>query len=584
MKVGEYLRDVLVPANSAVAAIQRNGLVIDRELLQLTRADWAAEVARLEKLVEDRSALLGVPFKYSAKHGAHPPKVAAFMVAHLIDVGLIANVGEYVNNDNEPLRTPKGGLASDSDSLKRWASLSVPRTAAMGYPKDGFPADDEYTTYVLQIRSLAKGFGTYLDSFDRAIRDDGACHPKYNWALRTSRLSAEDPPVHQIPERSEKRVPDGVKATIAPRRGYVGSGRLAEWDPRKHGSCWRWDISGAEAAWRAACIPYLAESRLFYYADTDDGLTDPIAYDYIRLGKDIHSKTASIIYNVPDGTYKKGSYERDAAGKQTFFAKIFGALPKAVQYSIWDKARLWIDFDKVRDICKNFDAGYAGLTRLYEIDKRMLGLRMDPNGSSWCEDPYGRRRQIQIPPQSVRRWNRRTETWSTRDLDNMWRDVPYGTRPDQKLIDERKKLNHAFHVAANTPTQSGNASDTMWMLSLLHHGEYVDLRVPPMWEREGVLYPEAAGWCLDEGPGPSGKPFLSWHNNTVHDSGWGDCAPGYMEPTAKLIERRCTALPNDWRIAADVPYRVELKCGPNMSQLTEYNKVAKKFGLEPMIR
>ena len=79
MKVDAYVRDVLVPANVAVAAIQRAGLPIALELLRRTRVEWLAEIARLEKFVEAKAAEVGTPFKYSAKHGAHPPNVAKFL-------------------------------------------------------------------------------------------------------------------------------------------------------------------------------------------------------------------------------------------------------------------------------------------------------------------------------------------------------------------------------------------------------------------------------------------------------------------------------------------------------------------------
>jgi hypothetical protein len=547
VKIVDTMRDVHVPANVAVAAIQRAGLPIDRDLLVKTMAEWETEILALEKYIEDKAAEVGTPFKYSAKHGAHPPKVAAFLFKGL---GL-----EPKGVDGQELLTPKGELASDADSLARWASLRVPRED-----------DDPYVTAILQIRSLAKGRGTYLDSFLRNIRADGACHPKFNWALRTARLGAEDPPVHQIPERSEKRVPDGIKACIIP-RDTPALDRDA-WDPRKHGSCFRWDISGAEAAIRGAMLPYLS------------GCTDPIAYDYIRRRGDIHSKTASIVYNVPEGTYKKGTYERDAVGKHTFFTKIFGAKPTAVQYSIWDQARIWMPLDKIKDICANWDRGYSGIVRMYEVDKMMLGRRMDRNGWSWCEDLYGRRRAIQIPAKAVSRWD--GQEWSIDDIEFPWAGKPRGYQVPEEAWELRAKLNHAFHLAANTPTQSTNAWDTLWMLALCHLGEYVELRVPPMWERDGIPFPEAAGWQFNEGDGPGGRPMRVWHMNTVHDSGWGDCAPGYLEPAAKVIWRRCTSVPLDWRIQADVPYRIELKVGPDMSRMRDYNKVAREFGLEPV--
>jgi len=541
VRVDAYIRDVLVPANVAVAAMQRAGLPIDLAHLRRTKQEWTDEVLRLEKEVEAVSVECGTPIKYSEKHGVHPPYMAKFLFDGY-------KLREKFTLDGPPFPPPSdaGNDSSSAEALSRWASLRVPK-----------PTDDPIATKVLQIRSLAKGLGTYLDGFERVIRADGHCHPKINWALRTARLSAEDPPVHQIPERSEKRVPDGVKACIVPR--VKPARNRDDWDPRVHGSCFRWDISGAEAAIRAGM-----------YA------RDPIAWDYIRAGKDIHSKTASLIYKVPEGTYKKGSYERDAVGKHTFFSKIFGAQYRAVQHQFWEQARIWLTIEQIKPICDSFDKGYAGLTRLYEQDKAQLGRNMDTSRVvvgergvksylSHCEDAYGRRRAIEVPITAAGRFSRSSDTWDLRGME-----------------DDYALLNRAFHLMANTPTQSTNASDTMFMLALLFCGEYVELRVPPMWERDGLLFPEAKGWAMHEGPGPGGKPFLAWHCNTVHDSGWGDCAPGYLEPTAKLIWRRCTAVPLDLRLESDVPYRIELKVGPDMSRMTDYNKVAKRFGLEPV--
>jgi hypothetical protein len=344
-------------------------------------------------------------------------------------------------------------------------------------------------------------------------------------------------------------VADAIKSCIVPRVTPAGS---REWDPRRHGACFRWDISGAEAAIRAAML-------------TDHyGVRDPVAWEYIRSGKDIHSHTASLIYKVPEGTYKKGSHERDAAAKHTFFSKIFGAFPSTVRRTIWEQARVLVSIEESEAFCKAFDEGYVGIAALYEDDKRRLGESMrtegkragkhDP-GYAFCYDAYGRRRKIVIPPGAE--YDGRRGRWN-----DHW------------------GLHKAFHIAANTPTQSTNASDNMWMLALCYLGEYVPLRVPPMWEGDGVPFPEAAGWQINGGEGPGGRPFQAWHTNTVHDSGWGDCAPGWLEPTAKLIWRRCRAVPLDWRLAADVPYRIDLSCGPDMSRLEPYNTVAKRFGLE----
>lgn len=551
MKIEQYYRDVLVPANVAVAAMQRAGMPVDIELAKRTREEWLTEIAQKEALVEAESAALGRPVKYSESHSLSPARVMDFITG-LNDKARLVGGPDYFKGPNGKYSwTPTDRLKIGAQELAMHASLKVPNM------KDGQPfEDDPFITAILQVKSLSKAITAHLEAWiEMAGAGDGAIHPDYMWALKTSRLAANNPPVHQIPERSEKRVASGVKACLVSR---VNPARNREnWNPKIHGSCFRWDIAGAEAAIRAAMLTFLNKC------------TDPIAYDYIREGRDIHSKTASLVYGVEDGTYKKGTYQRDSVGKQVFFAKIFGAFPRAVQHTIWKEARIWVPDDEIRNICANFDSGYTGIAELYEKNRDELGFRMDSSGMSWVEDPYGKRRAIQIPQQAKQCYRGRGRGW---DLGGLYEENPA----------VYKTLNNAFHIAANTPTQSCNGTDALWMLALCHHGEYVDLQVPPIWEADGIPFPEAKGWQMNGGDGPGGKPMQAWHTNAVHDSGWGDCAPGYLEPVSKLIWRRCRALPMDWRIKADVPFRVELKVGPDMDRMMDYNKAAKIFGLEPL--
>ncbi len=527
MDIETYHHMVLVPANVAVSAMRRAGMPVSLERIRETRDAWINEIARLELFVEGEAEKRGFVLTYSEKHVIPPAKLAKFLYS---SKGLGLKCRGY---------TPKGSESTADEYLMEYASLAVPR-------------DDDHPVVkaVLQVRSLMKGVGTYLNSFERTRRVDGCCHPQFNWALRTARISAENPPVHQIPERADKRVAEAIKRCIVPR--YNPAASPEEWDPRVHGSCWRWDISGAEAAIRAAML-------------TDHyGVRDPVAWEYLREGKDIHSKTASLIYGVPEGTYKKGSYERDAVGKQVFFAKQYGAQWSTVQKQVYAKARLKLDDDEAQRICNNFDDGYPGLFQLYEIvDKNLLGKE------GYCYDPYGRRRKVELP-EGV--------TYLGED-DNGHARWRIDGNDDQRAW-RNSQLEHAFHVFANTPTQSCNASDNLWMCALLYHGEYVDLEVPDIWVQKGVDFPEAAGWALNGGPGPGGKPMKSYAFSTVHDSEWGDCAPGYLEATAKLCWRRCRAIPLDWRLESGVPYRIDFACGPDMSMLESYNTVAKRFGLE----
>ena len=432
----------------------------------------------------------------------------------------------------EPGRATKRGYSTDAEALAAYASLTTPR-----------PDDDQTVWKVLKIRSLA-GAIAKAAAYRETRRADGCCHPKFNWALRTSRLSAEDPPTHQIVEHSDPEVADGIKSFMVPR--VAPAPRPEDWDPHRHGSVLRWDIDGAEAAIRAAMLTRRFCSR-----------PDP-AWEYIRLGKDVHAHTASLIYRRPEGEFQKGMWERDGVAKHVFFGKQFGGDWGTVQATIWKRARVWLPDAEAQKVCAAFDAGHPGLVELYERDKERTAAL------GHCEDGYGRRRWVDFPAAAT--------FLGWRDGRTQWR-IPRGLGA---------QVARAWHVAANTPTQSMNATDCLWMIALGVLGEYVELRVPPMWERVGLACPEAAGWRLHGGPGPGRKPFQAWYSNTVHDSAWGDCAPGYLEPFAKLAWRRCRAVPFDWRLEADVPYRVSVSVGPDFGHLEPYARAAARHGLEPL--
>jgi hypothetical protein len=524
LKLVDYYRTVLVPANVAMSAQRRAGLVIDRDRITRTLVAWDKKLAELEAYVEGEAAKLGVSLKFSEKHAPKAKDLKDFLFG---TPGLGLPVEELSDKTGEP--------SADSAALTKHASLIFPRRG-----------DNPIVHAIMKIRSLAKARETHLLGWLDTMRADSAIHPTMSWALRTSRLSASNPPVHQIPERSDPEVADGVKSCIVPR---VSPARTPEeWNPHKHGSCIRWDLAGSEAAIRAAVLTKLFCSE-----------PDP-AWEYIRLGKDLHSRTAGLIYDKPEGFYKKGSMERDSVGKVTFFALQYGAKWRTVQMQAWKKARIELSDGQAKKITEAFFRGYPGLAELYERDKRLLGEL------GYCDDAYGKRRWVGLPNHVT------------------YRDGKFSVNAPNDA--GRKKayyeLDNRFHIMSNSPTQSMSATDALWMIALLYHGEYVDLAVPDMWSDHGVDYPEAADWQFHEGNGPGGKPFRCWGTNYVHDSQWLDCAPGLLEPAAKLITRRCRAVPLDWRIEADVPYRIEIKAGPDQGHLRGYNSIAKEFDLEPI--
>ena len=522
-----YTRNVFVPANSAVCAMQRNGLPISLERATAQAEAWQKELRELERFVEAEAEKRSISLTYSRAHAA-PEQPLYDLLFSSRGLGL-----------EQRKQTATGRRAAmDSEALMPFAAIgSLHRET-----------DDPIVYAVLKIRSIAKAKNTHLANLVKYRRADGCCHPHYKWNLpNTTRLSADSPPVHQIPERADPEIAELVKACIVPRvKPWLGN--PGDWDPRKHGWIAKADVSGAEAVIRSGCISRCSVSS-----------------PYLRTGGDIHSRTASILYQVSEGTYRKGTPERDDVGKQSYFLLIFGGSWKALQLTVWKKARIWLADQEAKLRVKRFFKGYADLDRQYLEDTRLMFER------GYIEDYYSRRWTVP-PPEGV-------------VILDWKKGRPVFGYPSDKTMEERedlrRQLENRRHIYANKPTQTGQATTTLWCIALCHHGEYVELAAPDYWKNE-LVFPEAARWQLDGGPGPGRRPMQAWTSNTVHDALWLDGAPGYLEPAAKLITRRFNGVPAQFLIDADMPWRVEIKVGPDLGHLRDYNEVAREFGLEPM--
>ena len=224
------------------------------------------------------------------------------------------------------------------------------------------------------------------------------------------------------------------------------------------------------------------------------------------------------------------------------------------------------EFWKIR-----IDMGADFTVRNLQDDTR---IDTDPDGINrgYVEDFYGRR--WAMPPPG--------RMWSSLDGLGGRRFHPSPGLMDKKQIrNEYKTFEHRRHIYANRGTQTSQATTTLWAIALCILGEYVELQTPECLGGYNI-FPEAAGWALNGGPGPGGKPFQAWAMNTVHDSLYTDGAPGYLEAAAKLITRRFNGVPADFLQESDMPWRIDFEVGPDMANLRPYNQVAKEFGFEPL--
>ena len=537
--IGDYYINVLMPAYAAISKMKRAGMPISIERAMDQDEAWEKELLRLQEYVQSEASKFDINLLYSEAHAPKEKPLHQFLYHHPTGLGLNPTDKAVVRGPGKIKMTESGARASfDDEALMPYAAIGP-----------NHREDDHPVVYaILKIRSIAKAKGTHLGGLMKWRRSDGCVHPKYKWILpNTTRLSASDPPVHQLPERADPENAKAIKACIVPRiKPWLEDPN--DWDPRIHGWVARADVKGAEAVIRAGCI---ARCR--------------VSVPYLRTGGDIHSKTASILYAVVEDTYKKGTPERDSVGKQSYFLLIFGGSYRGLQRTMWKKARMWWEEEESKGYHSRFFSGYPDLGEQYERDTMLMFSR------GYVEDFYGRRWTIPPPP----------GMFSHTDGTGI-RHFRFGGITDKETLRQAyKTFENRRHIYANRGTQTSQASTTLWAIALCILGEYVELQTPECLGGYNI-FPETAGWALNEGPGPGGKPFQVWANNTVHDSMYADGAPGYLEPFAKLVTRRFNGVPAYFLMENDMPWRIDLEVGPDMANLKPYNVVAKQFGLEPL--
>jgi len=172
--------DLEMPLSSVLARIERNGVLIDDDLLAAQSLELSGQMMSLEQQAHD---LAGHNFNLGS-----PKQIQTILYEQL----------------NLPVlkRTPKGQPSTDESVLQELAE------------------DYELPKLILQHRSLSKLKSTYVDSLPQQINvKTGRVHTSYNQVVTvTGRLSSSEPNLQNIPIRSA----EGRKirqAFIAP-KGY----------------------------------------------------------------------------------------------------------------------------------------------------------------------------------------------------------------------------------------------------------------------------------------------------------------------------------------------------------------------------
>jgi DNA polymerase-1 len=213
---------------------------------------------------------------------------------------------------------------------------------------------------ILDYRSFAKLKNTYVDALPELIRSEtGRIHTDFNQTVTsTGRLSSSNPNLQNIPIRD----PRGrqIRRAFTPADGYKLLGA---------------DYSQVELR----VLAHLAE--------------DPKLIEAFKSGKDIHTLTASELFEIPED--EVDSDQRDA-GKTINYGVLYGMGPNRLARDLdisRSRAKEHIDqyFDRYDHIKAYFDGvvedatetGYA--TTLYGRRRRLPGLRQKGRQRAFAE-------------------------------------------------------------------------------------------------------------------------------------------------------------------------------------------------------
>jgi len=181
-RLQRVFRELEIPLLSVLSRIERNGVIIDVEML---RAQGKELADRLHKLEQDAYEIAGRPFNLGS------PKQIGQIFFDELKLEVIS-------------KTPKGAPSTAESVLQELADRG-----------------NELPAVILQHRGLAKLKSTYVDKLPAMVDPDtGRVHTSYHQAVvATGRLSSSDPNLQNIPVRTS----DGraIRKAFIPAPGHI---------------------------------------------------------------------------------------------------------------------------------------------------------------------------------------------------------------------------------------------------------------------------------------------------------------------------------------------------------------------------
>lgn len=238
-------------------------------------------------------------------------------------------------------------LESPDKKSPRGTSEDILREFAKGKHKDICEA-------ILEIRSLDKLIGTYIDKMPQIVHDDGLIHCSYNqYGADTGRFSSSDPNMQNIPSHNKE-----IRKMFRAKPGYV--------------------LIGADYSQQEPMVTSFLSN-------------DMMMQDAFKSGKDIYATIAAISFDKsyedclefrPDGTTNPDGKERRTQAKSIVLGILYGrSIPSIAEQLGCSVKKAQEVYDKVLDA---FD-GLANFIVESQSMARELG---------YVETAWGRRRHI----------------------------------------------------------------------------------------------------------------------------------------------------------------------------------------------
>jgi len=250
--------------------------------------------------------------------------------------------------------------------------LPVIRKTKTGYSTDirvleQLAEEHPIAEMITEHRQLSKLLNTYVEVLPQLVnRRTGRIHTSFNQTVTaTGRLSSSSPNLQNIPIRSD--IGREIRRAFVPQKGCI----LVDADYSQ------------------------IELRILAHLSGDPGLINGF-----RDGADIHTRTASIIFEKPEDQVE--SSQREAA-KTINYGVIYGQGPRALS------SQIGVSFDEAKSFIDDYFEKYSGVRDFIDNCKREAAER------SYAETMFGRRRGLE----NINSDNNRLKSFAERIAVNM---------------------------------------------------------------------------------------------------------------------------------------------------------------------